>query len=85
MCDVDIAQYDDRTIKCEEKNNGPTEYDKSTIIYHVLLLNVTMELSNMRKKIRGPPNLTKVWSDVILILPNVMVELSNVRKKIMEN
>ena len=51
MCDVDIAQYDHRTIKCEEKNNGPTEYDKSSIIYHVLLLNVTMELSNMRKNL----------------------------------
>ena len=47
----------------------------------LVLLNVMMKLSNVRKKMRVPPNVTKVWLDVILVLPNVTMELSNVRKK----
>ena len=50
--------------------------------YVILVLpNVTIELSNVRKKIRKPPNMTKVQSYVILVLPNVTMELSNMRKK----
>ena len=30
-CDVDIAQCEDGTIKCEEKNKGTTECDKNTV------------------------------------------------------
>jgi len=43
--------------------------------------NVTMKLLNVRKKIRITPNVTKVWSNVMLVLPNVTIELSKVRKK----
>ena len=32
-------------------------------------------------KNRVPPNVTKVWLEVMLVLPNVIIELSNVRKK----
>ena len=40
------------------------------------LLNVTIELSNVSKKIKTkePLNVTKVWSVVILILPNVTLK-----------
>ena len=48
-CDVGIAQYDNRTVKCEEK-------------------------------IKVPPNVRKVQSNVMLVLPNVTIKPSNVRK-----
>ena len=34
-CDVDTAQYDDRTVKCEKKNKGTTKCGKSTFISNV--------------------------------------------------
>ena len=40
-----------------------------------------MESSNVRKKIRESPNVTKAQSHVILELHNMKIELSNVRKK----
>ena len=43
-----------------------------------------MVLSNMRKKIRKPPNVIKIQSHVMLILRNVKMVPSNVRKKIRE-
>ena len=49
-CDVGIAQYDNRTVKCEEK-------------------------------IKVPPNVRKVQSNVMLVVLNVRTEPSNVRKK----
>ena len=39
------------------------------------------ETSNVRKKNRVPPNVTKVRSEVMSVLPNVIMELLNVRKK----
>ena len=50
---------------------------------HVILAlpNVTMKLSNARKKIKVPLNVRKVRSNVMLVLPNVTIEPSNVRKK----
>ena len=53
---------------------------------HVILVlhNVKMELSNVRKKIREPPNMIKVLSNVILIQLNVTMEPPDVRKKIKE-
>ena len=45
-------------------------------------LNVTIELSNVRKKIRKPSNVTKVQSHVMLVLSNVTMKLSNMRKKL---
>ena len=48
----------------------------------LVLLNVTMEPSNVRKKkIKKPPNVTKQQSHVILELHNVRIEPTNVRKK----
>ena len=50
---------------------------------HVMLKlhNVKMEPSNVRKKVRKPPNLTKELSHVMLELHNVRMEPSNVKKK----
>ena len=46
----------------------------------LVLHNVRMESSNVRKKIRKPPNVTKVLSHVMLKLHNMRMELSNERK-----
>ena len=50
---------------------------------HVMLVlyNVRMISSNVRKKIREPPNVIKVQSHVMLVLHNVRMVPSNVRKK----
>ena len=45
------------------------------------LHNVRMKPSNIKKKVREPPNVTKELSHVMLELYNVRMELSNVRKK----
>ena len=47
----------------------------------LVLPNVTMELSNMRKKIRVPLNVTKVRSELMFVLHSVIMKLPNVRKK----
>ena len=47
----------------------------------LVLCNVRMVPSNVRKKIREPPNVTKVQSHVILVLHNVRMIPLNVRKK----
>ena len=49
---------------------------------HVMLVlrNVRMVPSNVRKEIRKPPNVTKVQSHVMLVLHNVRMVPSNVRK-----
>ena len=48
------------------------------------LYNVRMKPSNVRKKIREPPNMKKELSNVMLELHNVRMEASNVRKKVRE-
>ena len=50
---------------------------------HVMLelYNVRMKPSNLRKKVREPPNVRKELSHVMLELHNVRMEPSNVRKK----
>ena len=52
-------------------------------LLHVMLElhNVRIKPSNVRKKIREPPNVTKVLSNVMLELHNVRIKLSNVKKK----
>ena len=45
------------------------------------LHNVRMELSNMGKKVREPPNVRKELSHVMLELHNMNMKPSNVRKK----
>ena len=51
----------------------------------LILFNMTIKLSNMRKKIMVPPSATKVRSNMILILPNVTVEPIKCVKKIRDN
>ena len=50
---------------------------------HVMLElhNVKIEPSNVRKKVKEPPNVRKKLSRVMLELYNVRMETSNVRKK----
>ena len=43
-----------------------------------------MESTNVRKKIREPPNVIKKLSNVMLELHNVRMEALNVRKKVRE-
>ena len=40
-----------------------------------------MELLNVKKKVREPPNMTKELSHVMLELHNVRMKPSNMRKK----
>ena len=47
----------------------------------LVLLNKTMKSSNVRKKVREPPNVRKKRSHVILKLHNVRIKPSNVKKK----
>ena len=47
----------------------------------LVLYNVRIVPSNVRKKIKEPPNMTKVQSHVMLVLHNVKMVSSNVRKK----
>ena len=50
---------------------------------HVIveLHNIRMKPSNVKKKVRKPPNVRKELSHVILKLHNVRMKPSNVRKK----
>ena len=50
---------------------------------HVMLVlrNVRMVPSNVRKKIREPPNMKKVQSYVMFVLHNVRIVSSNVKNK----
>ena len=50
---------------------------------HVIveLHNIRMKPSNVRKKVREPPNVRKELSHVMLKLHNVRMKPSNVRKK----
>ena len=45
----------------------------------LVLLNVIMESSNVRKN-KEPSNVSNVRSHVMLVLPNVTIELPNVKK-----
>ena len=45
------------------------------------LHNVRIELLNVRKKVKEPPNMRKELSHVMLKLHNVRMEMSNMRKK----
>ena len=80
MCDIGIVQYDNETIECEKKIREPPKVTK--VQSHVILVlhNLIMVLSNVRKKILVQLNVAKVWSNVMLVLPNVTMELSNVTK-----
>ena len=47
----------------------------------LVLSNMRMGLSNVRKQNRVPPNMTKLQSKVMLVLANMIMELLNMRKK----
>ena len=80
-CDVSTTQYDNRTIKCEEKNKETTKCDKSIVTYDVGNTQCEDDTIKCAKKINEPPNVTKIQSHVILVPHNVKMVLSNVRKK----
>ena len=50
MCDTGTTQYEDKTVKCEKKSKGTNQCDKNRANVMLILLNMTMELSNLRKK-----------------------------------
>ena len=51
----------------------------------LVLYNVRMEISKVKKKKKEPPNVTKVLSNLMLELYNMRMEPSNVRKKKKKN
>ena len=46
----------------------------------LVLPNVALKLSNVRKKIREPLNMTKVLSNVMFVLPNVTIKCEKKNK-----
>ena len=56
-------------------------YTKIELDAMLVLLNVTMEPSNLRKKIKEPLYVTEELSNLILELHNVIMEPSNLRNK----
>ena len=66
------------------KNKGTTECDKSTVTCDVGTAQCKDGTIKCEKKIREPPNVTKVQLHVMLVPHNMRMVLSNVRKKIKE-
>ena len=64
-----------------KKNKGTTECDKSIVTCNVGAAQCEDETVKCEKNNQGPPNVTKVWSNVILVLSNVTMEPLNVRGK----
>ena len=64
-CDVSIAQYDNETNKCKKKKiREPSNVTKVQSYVMLVLPNVTMELSNVRKKLKYPwmwEKYNKMW------------------------
>ena len=59
-CNVETAQCDDGTVKCEKKVRGPPNMRKKTVTCDknrtdalLVLFNITIEPSNLRKKNKG--------------------------------
>ena len=75
-CNVETTQYEDETVKCEKKSKETTQCDKRTVTCAknrvdamLVLFNMTIESSNLRKKkIKEPLYVTKELSSVILEL-----------------
>ena len=72
ISNVGIAQCNDKKI---------LNVTKIEIDAMLVLLNKIMKSSNVRKKVREPPNVRKKRSHVILKLHNVRIKPSNVKKK----
>ena len=54
-----------------EKYKGTTECNKSTVAYDIGTMQCEDDTIKCEKKIRKPPNVTKLQSYVILVLRNV--------------
>ena len=65
----------------EKKYKGTIECNKSAVICDVGTAQCEDDTIKCEKKIREPPNVTKVQSYVILVLHNVRMIPSNMRKK----
>ena len=66
------------------RKNKTTECEKITVTCNIGTAQYEDGTVKCEKKIRKPPNVTKVLSNMILELYNVRTEPSNVRKKIRE-
>ena len=64
-------QCEDSTIKCEEKKKETSNVTKVQSQVILVLRNVRIVPSNVRKKIKEPLNVTKIQSHVNLVLRNV--------------
>ena len=81
-CDVETAQCEDGTIKCEKiKIKESLNVTKEQSHMMLELYNVKMEPLTVRKKKKEQLNVTIVQSHVMLVLDHVRMELSNVKKK----
>ena len=80
-CNVDTTQYEDEAMKNEKKKNELLNMTKVLSNVMLILPNMTIEPSNVRKNIRELSNIAKKQSHVMLELYNVMMEPSNMRKK----
>ena len=78
--DVGTAQYEDETIKFEEKSKGTTKCEKRIVTCDVGTAQCEDEIVKCEKKVREPLNVTKELSHVMLELHNVTMEQSNVKK-----
>ena len=69
------------TLSNVRKYKGTIECDKSIVTCDVGIAQCEDGTIKCEKKIREPPNVTKVQSYVVLVLCNVWMIPSNVRKK----
>ena len=79
--DVETAQCEDGTVKCEKKLREPPNVTKELSYVILEPHNVIIKPLNVRKKVRELPNVRKKLSHVMLELHNVRMKQSNVRKK----
>ena len=79
-CNIETAQCENKIITCE-KNKGTNKCDKRIVICNVGTAQCEDGTVKCEKKVRGPPNVTKEVSYVMLELYNVRMKLSNVRQK----
>ena len=67
--------------KKKTKNKGTTECNKSTIICDVSTTQYKDGTIKCEKKIKEPPNMTKIQSHMMLVLHNLGMVTTNVKKK----
>ena len=79
--DVGTAQYEDETIKFEEKSKGTTKCEKRIVTCDVGTAQYENETVKCEKKVREPLNVRKELSHVTLELHNMKMKPSSMRKK----